>query len=118
MSASQSLDILSRREAAEYLRLQKSYLDRLASEGLGPTYAIIAGKAWYRRHDLDAWATLQFKPPEEHRSGRTQRMVPTSSRMLAPQVQAPRLPKRGRPSKRYLFSARQSRPSEKRDINK
>lgn len=42
-------------EAAKYLRLSKSTLDRMRSEGTGPRFYRRNGVVLYHRDDLDAW---------------------------------------------------------------
>lgn len=49
-------DILTVKEAAQYLKLGKPTLDRYRTVGGGPRFAKISGGAVrYRRADLDAW---------------------------------------------------------------
>ena len=46
---------LSVLEAAEYLRLSKSSLDRWRLTGDGPKFAKAGARVIYKRADLDAW---------------------------------------------------------------
>lgn len=42
-------------EAARYVRLGASTLNRFRSAGCGPNFAKLGGAVRYRRADLDAW---------------------------------------------------------------
>jgi excisionase family DNA binding protein len=46
---------LTVREAADYLRLAKSTLDRLRTTGKGPKFAKLGRVVRYDQRDLDAW---------------------------------------------------------------
>lgn len=52
----------TRAAAAQYLRdrhhlrVSNAYLAQLASEGTGPPYRLVQGRAFYCIGDLDAWA--------------------------------------------------------------
>ncbi|WP_371033306.1 helix-turn-helix transcriptional regulator [Methylosinus sp. PW1] len=46
---------LTRRQAADYLRLSIATLARWASQGIGPVYYKHAGRTRYLRSDLDAY---------------------------------------------------------------
>lgn len=48
-------DILTTLEAAHYVRLGKSTLERARVTGEGPRYANLGGSVRYRRADLDDW---------------------------------------------------------------
>lgn len=64
----ENLDNMSVSEAAEYLRLSKSTLDRLRLTGFGPPYAQgqPRGRVIYRRCDLDEWlAQRTFRSTSE-----------------------------------------------------
>lgn len=43
-------------EAADYLGLSKSWLDKLRIDGKGPAHYRIGRQVRYRIEDLDAWA--------------------------------------------------------------
>lgn len=45
----------TREEAAEHLRTTRQTLDRWASRGTGPRFALVGGRALYTPDDLDAW---------------------------------------------------------------
>lgn len=50
-------DFLPVKEAASYLKVSKSFLDKLRVSGGGPAFLrLSARKILYRRHDLDNWA--------------------------------------------------------------
>lgn len=42
-------------EAAKYLGMGHSTLDRMRHEGRGPRYLKLGGRVFYRREDLDAY---------------------------------------------------------------
>ena len=44
-------------EAAEYLRVSKSFLDKARVAGNGPPFVRFGNRVLYRRDDVDAWAT-------------------------------------------------------------
>jgi len=50
---------LTREEAAEYLRCAPQTMRWWAAQKMGPRFAIVAGKALYRRDDLEAWVEAQ-----------------------------------------------------------
>jgi hypothetical protein len=63
---------LTRSEAATYITdnyfpFSKASLDKHASNGTGPVYAVIGpnsgGATFYKSADLDAWCERQFKAP-------------------------------------------------------
>jgi len=62
-----------RADAAAYLshklgrRISVSALARLASEGGGPRYCLILGRASYLPEWLDAWLEQQTRPPARER---------------------------------------------------
>jgi len=60
--------LLTTREAAAYLRVSKSYLDKLRVYGGGPTFhRLAARKIVYRRSALDAWAAeRRFRSTAEY----------------------------------------------------
>jgi hypothetical protein len=68
-------EFLPRAAAAKHLTKKgvpttASALANQASDGIGPRYAIINGRAIYREADLDAWLTEQFATPVVRRSRR------------------------------------------------
>ena len=69
-------DLLTPREAAAYLRVSKSYLDKLRVYGGGPKF-LRPGKRkiLYRKSDLDVWAaertfttTSEYNDPSKEQS--------------------------------------------------
>lgn len=48
-------NIFSTREAAQYVKLGQSTLERYRVTGDGPRYAKLAGAVRYRKSDLDDW---------------------------------------------------------------
>ncbi|MDQ1053135.1 excisionase family DNA binding protein [Arthrobacter sp. SORGH_AS 212] len=53
---------LTRREAAEYMRLSPATLANWASQDVGPEYTRIGrGRVLYRRDDVDNWVAHQTK---------------------------------------------------------
>jgi hypothetical protein len=65
---------LTRAAARTYLEethgipLGATALDNMASDGTGPTYARIAGRALYTREWLDSWVTAQASRPVARRN--------------------------------------------------
>jgi excisionase family DNA binding protein len=53
--ASQEQEFLTPKQAAAYLRVSKSYLDKLRVYGGGPKFLRFGRKILYRRSDLDRW---------------------------------------------------------------
>jgi excisionase family DNA binding protein len=64
---------LTPKEAAVYLRVSKSYLDKLRCKGGGPVYLRLgARKILYRKTDLDLWtAERRFGSTSEYRAEAT-----------------------------------------------
>jgi hypothetical protein len=65
---SQDSSLLTRLAAAQRVRekgipCQPSTLAKRASEGTGPTYRIIGGRAMYSEPDVDSWAASLIGPP-------------------------------------------------------
>jgi hypothetical protein len=58
---SQSAPYLTKREAAAYLSLGMSTLDRLRISGRGPAYSRPVRKIIYRTEDLDAWVAAHLQ---------------------------------------------------------
>ncbi|WP_439628237.1 helix-turn-helix transcriptional regulator [Shinella sp.] len=50
------------KQAAAYVGLSKSYLDKARCYGGGPTYAKLGATVIYRSEDLDAWVTANRQP--------------------------------------------------------
>ena len=48
-------DLMTTQQAAGYVRLGTSTLNKLRLTGDGPRYAKLGGAVRYRRMDLDAW---------------------------------------------------------------
>ncbi len=57
MSTRTRLSYLNTREAAEYLRLRPSTLERWRSVGSGPAFRKLGGRVVYALEELDAFAT-------------------------------------------------------------
>ena len=57
MNSQETPSVLTVDEAAQYLRLSKTSLNRLRVTGKGPSYVQILarGRVTYRHTDLDAW---------------------------------------------------------------
>ena len=49
------MEIMNVEEAARYVRLGASTLNRFRVTGSGPRYAKLGGAVRYRKEDLDAW---------------------------------------------------------------
>ncbi|MEL7684412.1 helix-turn-helix domain-containing protein [Citromicrobium bathyomarinum] len=49
------MEIMNVEEAADYVRLGTSTLNRFRVTGGGPRYAKLGGAVRYRKADLDAW---------------------------------------------------------------
>lgn len=81
-------DFLSRKTAAEWLsqrlgrRVTATALARHASEGTGPRYSMILGRATYRAGDLDRWVRSLIQEPST-RSARPARPA-RAARPVAP----------------------------------
>ena len=59
---------LTPKEAAAYLRVSKSYLDKLRVYGGGPKFLRFGRKILYRKSDLDLWAVARcFGSTSEYR---------------------------------------------------
>lgn len=54
---------LTRKEAAEYLRCSKSWLDNFAWSGGGPLFFKVGTKVLYRKSDLDQWVSEGIQRP-------------------------------------------------------
>lgn len=50
------------KQAAAYVGVSKSYLDKARCYGGGPTYAKLGTTVIYRSEDLDAWVTANRQP--------------------------------------------------------
>ena len=69
--------LMSTAEAATYLRVSKSYLDKLRVYGGGPKFLRFGKRILYRKSDLDAWAA-------ERRFGSTSEYVAASQNKYEP----------------------------------
>ncbi len=49
------MDILNTHDAAGYVRLSRTTLERFRLTGEGPVYCKLGGAVRYRKVDLDAW---------------------------------------------------------------
>lgn len=54
------LEIMNVEEAAHYVRLGASTLNRFRTSGGGPRYAKLGGAVRYRKADLDAWLSSRI----------------------------------------------------------
>lgn len=54
-------DLMTIGEAAKYLRLGERTMYRMKGEGTGPQWVKLAGRAFYRKSDLDAWIDSQIQ---------------------------------------------------------
>jgi len=50
-------------QAAEYVGLSKSYLDKARCFGTGPAYAKLGATVIYNTDDLDAWVAANRRAP-------------------------------------------------------
>lgn len=48
-------EIITTKEAADYVRLGKPTLERFRISGNGPAYVKLGGAVRYRKADLDSW---------------------------------------------------------------
>ena len=63
-ACSVELELLTPREAAAYLRVSKSYLDKLRVYGGGPRFLRLGRrKVLYRKSNLKAWLAAQSLAP-------------------------------------------------------
>jgi len=67
----QTEEFLTSKQAAAYLRVSKSYLDKLRVYGGGPRFLRFGRKILYRRSELNLWA-------EERCFGSTSEYTPSS----------------------------------------
>jgi len=59
---------LRTRQAADYLQVSKSLLDKMRCYGGGPVYAKLGATVIYSTDDLDAWvASKKLKPANDNR---------------------------------------------------
>ncbi len=57
-------------EAASYLRLSKSLIDKYRVFGGGPLFAKLGGRIVYSKEDLDAWISARkFSSTSEYSAG-------------------------------------------------
>lgn len=54
------------KQAAEYVGVSKSYLDKARCYGGGPTYAKLGTTVIYRSEDLDAWVAASRQPDNDN----------------------------------------------------
>ena len=57
-------------EETHGVKLGKTGLENMASDGTGPKYALIAGRACYTREWLDAWVAAEAARPVTRRRHR------------------------------------------------
>jgi excisionase family DNA binding protein len=55
MSNRRKCQLLTTREAAEFLRLKPHTLENMRSEGKGPIFMKLGGRVFYHRADLKTW---------------------------------------------------------------
>ena len=55
MSDLPTIDVLTVREAADYIKMSESFLNRRRCDGGGPNYHKMGRAVRYRIADLDAW---------------------------------------------------------------
>jgi len=76
MSPALATDLLTRKQAANYLGLSPVTLARWAIEGRGPRYSRSGecrGRVWYAASDLEAWIEARkIAPPFPSRGDRQQ----------------------------------------------
>jgi excisionase family DNA binding protein len=66
-------DLLTPPEAATYLRVSKSYLDKLRVYGGGPRFMRFGRKIRYRQSELNLWAEQRcFSSTSDYESGAMQ----------------------------------------------
>lgn len=58
-------ELLTREEAAAYLRVSVSSLAHWSTSGLGPVFVRLGRRAWYRQSVLDTW--IESQVPERMR---------------------------------------------------
>lgn len=58
------------RQAADYLQVSKSLLDKLRCYGGGPVYAKLGSTVIYSSDDLDAWLTTKKRQPANDNQAR------------------------------------------------
>lgn len=64
----QTEEFLTPKQAAAYLRVSKSYLDKLRVYGGGPSFLRFGRKILYRQRELNLWADQRsFKSTSEYR---------------------------------------------------
>jgi predicted DNA-binding transcriptional regulator AlpA len=59
------------RQAAEYLGMSKSFLDKMRCYGGGPTYAKLGASVIYNTDDLDAWLAVHRQADNDNNSRRS-----------------------------------------------
>ena len=55
MSNRRKSQLLTTKEAAEFLRLKPHTLENMRSEGKGPIFTKLGGRVFYHRADLKTW---------------------------------------------------------------
>lgn len=70
--------LLTRKAATAFLinlgvPLSSNALAELATDGRGPSFAILNGRAVYREADLTAWVNAQFQSASAQSRGRSKR---------------------------------------------
>ncbi|TAA11258.1 DNA-binding protein [Pseudoxanthomonas winnipegensis] len=61
------IERLTGNDAAKYLGLSKSTLEKMRHEGRGPRYLKIGGRVFYRRPDLDEYIERSVVETEDTR---------------------------------------------------
>lgn len=59
-SARSSEDLLTRDEAAQWLRVDAGTLGNWATRGRGPRFSRLIGRVVYRREDLEEWVAANL----------------------------------------------------------
>lgn len=59
------------KQAAAYVGISKSYLDKARCYGGGPTFAKLGTTVIYRSEDLDAWVAANRQPANDNAATRT-----------------------------------------------
>lgn len=74
-TSAQTEEFLSPKQAASYLRVSKSYLDKLRVYGGGPKFLRFGRKILYRKFELNGWAEQRcFSSTSEYTASLDQRL--------------------------------------------
>lgn len=61
MSQANAKTRLTVEEAAEFIGVQRTFLDRRRTDGTGPRYLKLGSRVFYSRADLEAWLEAQMR---------------------------------------------------------